>query len=429
MAPSKAQHPIEQANPVSQETDVQDGVIRKMLRDPPKPSGRFAALLLELAPDIFRRAAKSAHDLNLVVSESEVNIRTAAEALSELPEKRMTAIWDHDSEELALLVFDATLLDALIEQQTLGEVLTTSRVERPVTDIDRAMSEPFQRAVLEQMKALTKDRSDGKILGKFKPLRMETDPVRLSLDLISQAYEVLCVSLDLGPGRKTGAVQFLVPLKDALGDAQTKPAQADPAMMALLHDVEVPLEVSLPSLKISVKKLMGLQPDSTVPIDPEILRISEVCDVRGTLLTKAHLGQLNGVRAVRMDLAPSPTGTPQAAALAEFEDGSVSMVPPIGPGGDMPAGLPNDLDMPDLPDMDAMGDAPLATTEPMAGDLADLDMTGLDLPGLDLGGDLGGDMPDLDMPDLDMPDLAMPDLDLSADLDLGGMPDIADLES
>lgn len=371
---------------MSENSDVKDDVIRKMLRDPPKVRGRFGEKLVSRATDMFRRAAKSAHDLNLAVPEATVELKSATAALEGLPEKRMTSILKHASEELALLVFDATLMDALIEQQTLGEVLSASRVDRPVTDIDRSLSEPFQRALMAQLGKLATEGKPFKLLSGYQIDRMETDPVRLALDLISPNYEVLSLTLDLGPGLKSASAQLWLPFGELGAEPAPKVGPNNFDLIGLLGDVEIPLTVTLPALKISVRKLMRLAPDDTIGFDMGILRNADVADAKGTILTKAHLGQLNGVRAIRLDTPVAFEETDKMLPGSEFE--AAGFPEPAGLEPPMEAApLPDDLDS----EMPVREDGP----DPLNSDLTDLGNG--ELPDLDALA-MGEDGADHDLP-------------------------------
>ncbi len=353
---------------MSDESAIKDDVIRKMLRPPPQARGQYHDVFMEIAPDMFRRAAKSVHDLNLLVPKVDVRLVPPADALADLPDKRMVCILEHKTEPLGLIMFDAILLDALIEQQTLGEVLTAPRVDRPVTEIDRSMCEPFLNGVLAQMSKLAEDVRPGLALAGYRSLRMETDHARLELDYAEKAYEIVSVELDLGPGQKTAQAQIWMPAKVMKDRSKKSAPEPNPHLFELVADVDVPLTVSLPSVKISVRKLMGLAPDVTIPIDPALLRAADVADIRGVMHGKAHLGQLNGVRAIRLALLQATAVTQPSFAPRGSSQFEMSSLP--DPAVHDPGLSASDLALDDLPHDDASAIDPSGQGEeggPLAG--------------------------------------------------------------
>jgi len=263
-----------------------------------EPAAVYCDVLAQLAKDWFVRSAKAAHDLNLEVVQISARVRPCADALDALPQKRSTCLLEGPT-GTGMIVFDAELLDALIEQQTLGEVLRTPRADRPVTSIDLSMSEPFRDTLLEQLRSLVEDTRCAE-LGAFTVLRFEADRVRLGIELEAAHYEVLNISLDVGPGQKMGLVQFWVPVS---ARRRSEPC-SDTERQDLLKrfgDVDVPLKTVLPGLKVSVNVLRNLGEGSILPLDSTLISKAVLQDSSGRKVGQGQLGQINGKRAFRVN--------------------------------------------------------------------------------------------------------------------------------
>lgn len=64
----------------------------------------------------------------------------APKALDEMPDIALPFLLTTASKGAALFVLDGVLIDGLIEQQLLGEVMPTERLDRLVTSIDAGLS-------------------------------------------------------------------------------------------------------------------------------------------------------------------------------------------------------------------------------------------------------------------------------------------------
>ncbi len=289
---------------MSQPSSASDRVIRQMLRPVQTEKSSISVALEVAADDLFRRAFKAVHNLDVSVEVDDVCQMTLPQALKSLPELRMIAVIENASDQLGLLVFDATLLDALIEVQTVGEVLDLVRTDRPVTDIDCAMAEPLMMDVLERCDGLAKRQPELSVLSELSFDRVERDMVRLSLDLLSPVYDHLSVTIDLGPGVKTGRVSLLLPGQATSENPERHDASFNPAAVSLLAPYKIRLDAWLPPTEISIASIKELSVGDCLPIDRASLADARLTTAEGRVISEAQLGQRDGYRAVRLG-APS----------------------------------------------------------------------------------------------------------------------------
>ncbi|SDW32279.1 FliM/FliN family flagellar motor switch protein [Litoreibacter albidus] len=300
---------------------------------PCKPTRGARHILLEdIADGLFRGPAKLGHGIDLLVRDAQAQSFPQAKALSLIPDIAVPHVLDGPNGTRGLLVFDGTLIDALIEQQTLGRISAAPRVERPVTAIDAALSTGFAQAVVGKLAEVSVDRRDASALAGYNCGAPQTDRAALSLAMSERSYDVLTLTLDLGPGLKTGTAVLMFPA--AIDPAKPVRQQVNPDMVAALQDSELHLRAYLPSVRLPVKTLLGFDDGTIIPLPDGILGRAQLCDRRGVTLGKGRLGQLGGHRAFRLNGAPPPAQTP----TVEMD------VPP-------PAALPKEALPEPLPDM------------------------------------------------------------------------------
>ncbi|PTX56259.1 flagellar motor switch protein FliM [Litoreibacter ponti] len=282
----------------------QNTALQRMVR-PRKPArGASHALLEGMADGMFRGPAKTDHNIDLLVTKAAAQRLSQTRALDGLPEAAVPHLLNHDDGRVGLLVFDGALADALIEQQTLGRISAAPRVERAVTAIDAALSSGFARSVASKLDALCIERGTAPTVQGFQCGRTQIDRAALSLALEASHYDVLHVTLDLGPGLKTGEVQLFMPA--APGDVASDPERApNPEMEALVRSIGLGLEVELPKVPMSLKTLISLKPDAVIKLPPDALGEASLRDAKGFVVAKGRLGQFKGRRAIRLETQSS----------------------------------------------------------------------------------------------------------------------------
>ena len=390
----------------------------------------------KLAPEkALSVAALRACDRDLALHASGGSARgsvlSLTEVLESLPEKGLIATLNGPGQALGLVALDTGSLSALVEQLTMGRVLSQAPEERRATRTDAALLSEWIGEVLRGMVRELIDAAEDPVAAiraaapydGYSFGHLITDPRPLALMLEDVPFRVLDITIGFGevarPGRMLVAMVEKPTLAEPVDDQLRQEAwrrdmaetlsQARAELTAVLHRTDLP-----------IGKLRVLAPGDLIAIPAASIGEVRMEASDETCVALARLGQSMGQRAVRLICPPDPAALPDPFE----EEGSGASLPP-------PAPLPEeddtiDLDrvpvtdvpnvtMPDLPDID-MGDG---------GDLLELD----DLPALDdlpdLGADTAGDLPGLDdLPDLDaLPDLA----DLAGDGPESDFPSLDDL--
>lgn len=278
-----------------------NSILRKKLRPRAPSRAPCHGPLEKHADEIFRKTAKIGFDLNIEVPEINVLRVKTSDALEALPDIAVTIMLASADGEFGLCVINGELNDGLIEQQTLGRIAKASRGGRAVTQIDAALCEGFVRQVLKTMEAdLAATPQASSVLGYVcdKP---QFDREDLALTLTAEKMDVMKITLDLGPGIKTGMVEFWFPAKGAIISADGVVSNpVGPKLLPHVLDVEVKVNAMLDPVPISLGKMLDLKVGDVVEIPREALVSARIMDRRGILVTRARLGQLNGRRAARI---------------------------------------------------------------------------------------------------------------------------------
>ena len=185
--------------------------LAKKLRPRNPARGHRHSVLEAICDDLFRKAAKAGLGIDLAVTSAKAVPMARAEALAALPDLSARFLLNDGAGSLGMIVPDGTVIDAMIEIQTLGRVSTHPRGTRPVTRTDAAMVEPLMTHVIGELAQHIAAGALPDVKRPFALGRAEFDAARLDLTLLSRSYDVVSVTLDLGPGVKSGDVQIWLP--------------------------------------------------------------------------------------------------------------------------------------------------------------------------------------------------------------------------
>ena len=302
-----------------------------------------------------------------------------------------------EDDATGICALSSGLVAALIEAQMSGRVSATPAMERTPTRtdgviagevVDRFMATAIETAteegLLETLPMFGFERSR-------RVLNLRT--VELTLD--PQSYRTMKIDLSLGGGAKQGWLTFATP------ERRNSPGEVRGAGKPIhehLRQIEAPMRAVLARISVSMERAKALKPGDILGVPLEALRDVQLTCGDDVLVATAHLGQLNGRRAVRLK-----GGEGMAEKAADVTPGILDPELLGGPMLDVAAIDTSSELLPDLP----------------SGDLSDL-------PGTDFPDPTGGGLPDLpDIPGADLPDLpgsGLPDLP-----DAGELPDLPDL--
>ena len=329
------------------------------------------------------------------IEDAELTLDTVLEGLDD---RQVLLALDRRGAAIGLAIADLDLRDVLVEVQTLGQVASGGGgASRPVTRADAALVQPLVDAILADL------REGGP--GTDLPLwaeEVEAGPRlattrEIGATLRAGTYRQVRLSLDPGAdGRQCGLTLLLPPATPGMEEADNPGGNARWTTDLATAVMEAPaaLTAVLARLRLTLSQVEGLSVGQVLPL-PGVTVASVVVESadRATLGT-ARLGQVAGLRAVRLELPDVPD---LGSGLARRGDG-----PPDAMLVDSDAALPPE---PDGPDPGAFAaDAAAEEAVPMADALeGSLPMEDLPDPGT-------ADEPMEELPDPAMADEPMEEL-------------------
>lgn len=293
----------------------------------PRVMSPVRALRLALA-----RAADTLYDLPLVVATVEQRRVEAGEVEAALGTEGLFVLLDGAGGARAAMRLDPGLLAALIEVQTTGRIRAGEVRARTPTRTDAAMVAPLVDALLARF-----DESMGESGAEHAPRgfhfgdRME-DARALSLLLLAPEFDVFRLTVDLGPGLRTGRLDLLLPppppparaprpaarggtRRGGAGGART-PEPEDLAAVALAATVM--FDAVLARIRLPLSEAMALEVGQRLGLPVQSLRRVQLLGAGGYMAAEGRLGRRDGWRAVRL----AATGPQDRATDAKGRGGA-----------------------------------------------------------------------------------------------------------
>ena len=319
------------------------------------------------------------------VSTVEQTSVSAHDIPGELGDDGLLILLDGAGGQCGAVKLDMEFTAALIEAQIIGAVRDTPAQPRAYTRTDAAMVAPFLNAVLnsfdEQLQAYQEHYSPAGLRFGDKA----EDARTLGLALEGGQFDMFRLTSDIENGAKGGVISFLVPHRPVPRPGKIEPetGQAAPAQSLEQNalQAQVALDAVVARLSLPLRDVCALKAGQVLTIAPESIKETLLVAPPRHLVAEVQLGQLNGVRAVRLlgegaMMQPEPA-VPEAEfeVLPDFDVPQQGLDPLESDPGlyEAPDDMASLSDLPDLPDMpgDLSGDLP-----ELPGELPAFDGTG-----------------------------------------------------
>lgn len=343
----------------------------------------------------------------------------------------------------AAAVLDSMLVAAIVQQQTMGRVgeAQADAKERKGTRTDAALVASWLDRVFKKAEKMPDTDEDRQFLSGLRFGAHLAEKRLLSMALDAPEYRRFGLTLDIAAGIRQGRMELILPISDDQQTVQPS-AEGNEVVPATLEASVLPLpaqlQIALCRMRFTFAEIAAMKPGDELSLPEGVVSKSEILTQGGRLVGHGTLGQIGGMRAIKIAPDASMGRTPQRRA-----SDSPAGVPQLEMGGGMDAGAPPALGLLEpgggsdgLPDIGGAGDAEglpdlPGLDSPDMGGLGDLpSIEGADLPDLpSMGDDALPDLPDLpgagDLPDLPPLDGGgLPDL---PSMDGDGLPDLPDL--
>ncbi|WIY25277.1 FliM/FliN family flagellar motor switch protein [Parasedimentitalea psychrophila] len=345
-----------------------------------------------------------------------------------LSDDKLLVVLDGPNGRIGAATLDAPTVTALIQQQTMGQVMGKAPTERHYTSTDAAMTADFIDRAFAKAVSMLEGQADLKLFEGFQFGARIEDVRSLLLGLEADDYRVIELTLDLSCGAMQGTITLILPEPTAaeLGQDGSGGLESGPSLGNSMGAMRVELTAVLCRMKVPVSTFSSLRIGDVLPLDQAFLYETDLVSINGQSISGGRLGQINGARAVRLsDAGSHATGGAADSMAFTAETGAETAIEysPEPPGMGLGIAAQTLQDPMDGLPMADMGELPMAGL----GDLPMAGLGGLPMAGLDAGlGDLTDDMPALlgagpmaDLGDFDQNDA------LAEISELAGLPNMA----
>lgn len=282
---------------------ITNAALRRMVRQAPAPAAAPSPLPPRLIRGAVTRAADRAAGLALVVLGIEVTETALDELVGALDPDHLLVMLAASAGPEGVLALDADLRAALIEMQTVGRLLPQPPAVRGPTTADLALAEPFVHHLLTELRAEAGDTPIGHVLAGMGLAGRFANPRAASLALPDTGYRLVRVTLDLGQPDRQASLMLALPRR-APPAPLAMPVPANPAWSAALTRavMEAPctLNAVLHRLTLSLGKVEGFVIGQVLPLPGVTVSSVRVEGPGGAMVGPGKLGQMGGLRAVRM---------------------------------------------------------------------------------------------------------------------------------
>ncbi|MGJ8545088.1 MAG: FliM/FliN family flagellar motor C-terminal domain-containing protein [Sulfitobacter sp.] len=302
-------------------TQTEDTILRRKVAQGRKA---YQAKAMSVQKALRLCAAKVA-DAQLELALSAIGITQAALRVDGLTEQiddtQLLILLDGPEGRRAGAMLDAELVTGLIQQQTMGMVTPGAEAgaqPRSLTATDAAVCAPFLDGLLEMAAPLPEEAEDRELLRGYRFGARAQNKRLLLMALEAPDYHIFRLTLDIANGQRQGKLALILPDPQAAPAAapQGEEAQVPPGprlgQTVLLAQAE--LQVILAQLRMSLAQASQLQVGQVLPLpEADFDRVS-VMTLEGRKIRSGMLGQLGGLRALRVDMAAPLADAPRRRA-------------------------------------------------------------------------------------------------------------------
>ncbi len=283
-------------------------VLRRKMRSDPTRAEEQAVSPAKAARLSFARAAEQTCKLALRVGSIRQSRLDLADVVEKLEEDWALYPLLHDDGSVGVIGLDPSCSIAFVEQQTLGLVASSGAEFRKLTRTDKALAVPF----LDQFFRLFDDALDAAPTAYWtRGYRTEdaTENRHLMVLLLDASeYRGFEVSCDVVGVERSVNIRLFLPMKDQRASVPEKPKKkADegpqkpvPKLRSAALAANVEMDAVMCKVTMPLSELGRLKPGQTIALPQNASRQARLQDKSGQTSLPVQLGQLHGMRAVRL---------------------------------------------------------------------------------------------------------------------------------
>lgn len=308
-------------------TTANSDVLRRKLRSESRGEQEQAMSPAKALRMGLARAADQVIQLALRVDSIRQQRLTLAETLEQVPMDWALFPLVHDDGSVGAICVDPACAIAFVEQQTTGRLMQAAPDSRTVTRTDKALTQPLLACFLQLFDAAL----EGAPTAYWTRGYRCDDPVEtrhlLALQLDSAEYRSFNVAAEFAETTRKGAVRLFLPIKEPARNrgrtankqdkADTQPQLAQGGLRRAALAAQVELRAIMCRLHMPLSQLNTLEAGQLLALPSDAMQTARLEDRQGKTAFPVHLGQVHGMRAVRL---PQTAETVQKAKALSAEE-------------------------------------------------------------------------------------------------------------
>lgn len=242
--------------------------------------------------------------------------------------KGLLVVLDGPEGRRAAAVLDGEVVGALIQQQTMGQVLAAGDGEpRRLTATDAAICAPFVDGMLQGIEGLPDDRDDVRLVQGYRFGAHAEDLRQLLLTLEAARFEVFQIGVDIANGTRQGQMAFCfpvpAPVKADITDRTARAGEQEEKtprrtggrkLAETVLSLQAELSISLARVRVPLHKLGKLKAGDLLELKSCDFEKVDVMAGHDKRLGQGVLGQIEGTRAVQLIQTRTGQSSPKRRA-------------------------------------------------------------------------------------------------------------------
>ncbi|MBB5722866.1 flagellar motor switch protein FliM [Loktanella ponticola] len=286
---------------------VAHDVLRRMA-SPPPPAPEDVPITSSRAIRLaITRAADKTHGFALSVSSLREEVLDLDALIEAFDPALMLIALMCDGRIAGLAALDLDMRAALVEVQTVGQILGDAPEDRTPTGTDARMAQPIIAAFLAHLQE-TAERTALDAWGAGVAVGDKIASARAAgLILDDGRYRLIRLALNLGNGDRTGEFTVALPCREEVVAKAVEPEETvdwDDQFRRVIDGSPARLNAVLHSFKLQLHQAESLAVGQVVPLPGCTVSSVKLLAGDGRKVATARLGQSGGMRAVRIEAAP-----------------------------------------------------------------------------------------------------------------------------
>jgi flagellar motor switch protein FliM len=260
--------------------------------------------------------------------------RKASDLFKFIDDASLLCLLEGEDGRVGAAIIGADIVGGLIQQQTMGRVSPVSGTTRPMTQTDAAMCAPLLDALFERVAPMLEVKAERDVVGGFNFGARFEDVRTLEMALELPEYFVVWLTLDLSGGARQCELTLVLP---RTGPAKTSDGLSDgedvgpsiPQMNEVVMDLPTELNMVLCKVKLELSQVKQLAVGEALHLPHNTFPETEIVSLTGATIGSFVLGQVSGIRALRLKRVSVHATQPRRreADLAELDLPEITALP------------------------------------------------------------------------------------------------------